>query len=463
MEDTIAGRARSGRDARKRAPRSSHAELPAGQRQDPVDIIEDQARTRVPALVPIRHARMAASPFAFFRGAAAVMAADLAGTPTSGLTVQICGDAHASNFGLFASPERRLVFDVNDFDETLTGPWEWDVKRLVTSLHIAGGERGFTDQEIRSITVATIARYRRSIANFAERGNLDVWYATVEAESWLLAASKRLDADTARMVSKSITKAKSRDNIHTYSTLVRRDGKQVKFLNDPPLLVRLEELVGDADVEATRAQIRQAFADYRDSLSSDRRRLVDQYSPVDIAHKVVGVGSVGVQAWVMLLIGRNRGDPLFLQIKQAQPSVLEQHLAPSPYANAGQRVVAGQRAMQAASDIMLGWHRLTGPDGTSRDFYVRQLRDWKGSFELAQMSPTSMSRYGELCAWTLARAHARSGDRFAIAAYLGESSAFDVAVADFAAAYADQNQRDYDSFLAAIHTGRIPAELDART
>ncbi len=457
MDESIAGRARSGRDARKRAPRSSHAEVFTSQREDPVEIIEAQAKTRVPALVPIRHARMAASPFAFFRGAAAVMAADLAATSTSGLTVQLCGDAHASNFGLFASPERQLVFDVNDFDETLTGPWEWDVKRLVTSLHIAGRERGFGEQEIRTITTATTGRYRQSIADFARRSNLEVWYASVQAESWLLAGGERLDVDTAKLVSRTITKAKSRDNIHTYSTLVQRDGKQLKFVNNPPLLVRLEDLVGDADGEATRTQVRQGFADYRDSLSSDRRQLLDQYRPADIAHKVVGVGSVGVQAWVMLLIGRDRGDPLFLQIKQAQPSVLEQYLTPSPYVNAGQRVVAGQRAMQAVSDIMLGWHRLTGPDDSQRDFYVRQLRDWKGSFELEQMSPKSMARYGELCGWTLARAHARSGDRIAIAAYLGQSSAFDAAVADFAAVYADQNQRDYDCFLAAISDARIPA------
>jgi uncharacterized protein (DUF2252 family) len=460
MDDTIGGRMRRGREARKQAPRSSHAQILSGQRQDPIEIIEHQARTRVPALVPIRHARMAASPFAFFRGAAAVMAADLATTPTSGLTVQVCGDAHASNFGLFASAERQLVFDVNDFDETLAGPWEWDIKRLVASLHIAGGQQSFDDHQIRSITNATSARYRQTIADFARRSNLDVWYASVQAESWLLAASTRLDADTAKLVSKTITKAKSRDNIHTYSAMVRRDGKQIKFVDDPPLLVRLEDLVDSADADATRARVQKAFADYRESLSSDRRQLLDQYRPVDVAHKVVGVGSVGVQAWVMLLIGRNRGDPLFLQIKEAQPSVLEKHLVPSPYANAGQRVVAGQRAMQASSDIMLGWHRLASPDGGARDFYVRQLRDWKGSFELEQMTPTSMARYGELCAWTLAHAHARSGDRIAIAAYLGQSAAFDVAVADFAAAYAQQNQRDYDSFLAAISAARIPAELD---
>jgi uncharacterized protein (DUF2252 family) len=460
MDETIGGRMRRGRDARKRAPRSSHAEISTGERRDPIEIIEVQARTRVSTLVPIRHARMAASPFAFFRGAAAVMAADLANTPTSGLTVQLCGDAHASNFGLFASPERQLVFDVNDFDETLAGPWEWDVKRLVASLHIAGRQQSFGEQEIRSVTSAASARYRQSIADFAGRSNLEVWYASVQAESQLLAVGKRLDAGTAKLVSKTVTRAKSRDHIHTYSALIRRDGKQMRFVNDPPLLVRLEDLVDSADVDATRATVRTAFADYRESLSSDRRQLLDQYRPVDIAHKVVGVGSVGVQAWVMLLIGRDRGDPLFLQIKEAQRSVLEQHLAHSPYANAGQRVVAGQRAMQGSSDIMLGWHRLAGPDGSTRDFYVRQLRDWKGSFELEQMSPISMKRYGELCAGTLAHAHARSGDRIAIAAYLGQSRAFDVAVADFAAAYADENQRDYASFLAAIAAGRIPAGLD---
>jgi uncharacterized protein (DUF2252 family) len=458
MDATITERTQRGRDGRKRTPRSAHAEVFTGTRQDPVEIIADQARTRVPALVPIRHARMAVSPFAFFRGSAAVMAADLADTPVSGLTVQLCGDAHASNFGLFASPERRLVFDVNDFDETLTGPWEWDLKRLISSLHVAALDRGFSTPDIRSITRATGARYRRSIADFARRSNLDVWYASVSTDSRLVAMSKRLDAQSAKLVSKTITKARSRDHVHTYSTLIRQIGPQIQFVDDPPLLVRLEELVTDSAVDVTRGQIETAFADYRNSLRPDLLQLLDQYRPVDIAHKVVGVGSVGIQAWVMLLIGRDQRDPLFLQIKQAQPSVLERHLAPSPHDNAGQRVVAGQRAMQAASDILLGWNRLTGPDGVVLDFYVRQLRDWKGSFELEQMSPISMTRYGELCAWTLARAHARSGDRIAIAAYLGQSDAFDVAVADFAATYADQNQRDYESFLTAIRTGRIAAE-----
>jgi len=440
-------------------PRSSHREvLTTGSRLDPVDILDAQSATRVAALVPIRHARMAASPFAFFRGAAAVMAADLAGTPVSGFSAQVCGDAHASNFGLFASPERQLVFDVNDFDETLAGPWEWDVKRLITSLHIAGRERAFTEQEIREVTLATAARYREAMADFAGRTNLDVWYASVQTEAQRLAASQNLDAQSEKLVEKTVAKAKTRDHIHTYSTLVRKQGKQIEFIDDPPLLVRLENLLDSAAAEATHREISRAYGEYRDSLSSDRRQLLDQYRPVDVAHKVVGVGSVGAQAWVMLLMGRDHTDPLFLQMKQAQLSVLEQHLSPSAYANAGQRVVAGQRAMQASSDILLGWNRLTGPDGIERDFYVRQLRDWKGSFDLDRMAPLSMTRYGELCAWTLAHAHARSGDRIAIAAYLGKTDVFDLAVADFAQTYAEQNQRDYDAFLTAIAEGRISSQ-----
>ena len=460
MDGTVSQRARSGRSRRGQAPRSAHAVAAAAHDRDPVATIEAQARTRAPALVPIRHARMAASPFAFFRGNAAVMAADLAGTPVSGLTVQLCGDAHASNFGLFASPERQLVFDVNDFDETLPGPWEWDVKRLVASLHIAARESGFGGDDIRAITVSAGAGYRRAMTDFARRSNLDVWYATVQDDARLVALRERLDADSAKIVARTVAKARSRDHLRAYSSLVRRQGGQIRFVNDPPLLVRLEDLIDRTEAATARAHLQTAFADYRESLSADRRRLLDQYRPVDIAHKVVGVGSVGVQAWVLLLLGRDRRDPLLLQIKEAQPSVLEAHLGPSEYANAGHRVVAGQRTMQASSDILLGWHRLTGDDGTPRDFYVRQLRDWKGSFDIGQMSPISMRRYGQLCGWTLARAHARSGDRVAIAGYLGRGESFDTAIARFAETYAAQNQRDYDAFVEAIAAGRLTAAPD---
>jgi uncharacterized protein (DUF2252 family) len=457
---TIEQRISVGRDGRARAPRSSHGAFaaPSG-RADPIGLLEEQAASRVPELIPIRYQRMSASPFAFFRGAALIMASDLAATPTSGVTVQLCGDAHVSNFGLFASPERQLVFDINDFDETLPGPWEWDVKRFAASLQVAGLDNGFTDSEVRSVVLAGVARYRTAMAEFAAMSNLAVWYAYLPAETLLSRVHDELDGRTAKLATRALAKAKSRDHLHSYSKLVEVSGAQIRFISDPPLLVRMDELLDEAARPQMAARIQQGFIDYRQSLSADRRSLLDQFRPVEIARKVVGVGSVGTRAWVMLMIGRDSTDPLFLQLKEAQPSVLERFLPPSRYDNCGHRVVAGQRTMQANSDILLGWNRLIGLDGIEHDFYVRQLHDWKGSADIDQMSPDNLGIYAAMCGWTLARAHARSGDRVAIAAYLGSGSVFDQAIADFAAAYAQQNQHDYEALLAAIANGRLPTSV----
>ncbi len=457
MSIAVERSARLGRQARAQAPRSKHGgfDPPAG-RADPIDLLEEQAASRVPELTPIRYARMAASPFAFFRGAALIMASDLAGTPASGIVAQLCGDAHVSNFGLFASPERQLVFDINDFDETLPGPWEWDVKRLAASLYIAGQENGFTERQLHSMVATAAGRYRTAMSEFAGMSNLAVWYAYLPAESMLSGIQKKLDQGTARIAEETVAKAKTRDHLRSYSKLVSVDGEQVRFISDPPLLVRLDELLDETARPEMAGRIQQGFADYRASLSADRRSLLDQFRPVELARKVVGVGSVGTRVWVMLLVGRDTDDPLFLQLKEAQPSVLERFTAPSAYDNCGHRVVAGQRVMQANGDILLGWNRLIGLDGLEHDFYVRQLHDWKGSADIDQLSPRGLTAYGALCAWTLARAHARSGDRVAIAAYLGSGTVFDHAVADFAAAYAEQNDRDYRALLAAIADGRLP-------
>jgi uncharacterized protein (DUF2252 family) len=446
-----------GRAARAIAPRSSHGGFVAApDRADPIALLETQGASRVAELLPIRYARMAASPFAYFRGAALAMASDLAGTPTSRLTVQLCGDAHLSNFGLFASAERQLVFDINDFDETLPGPWEWDLKRLAASLQIAGQSLDFSDVQLRAIVMSTTARYRTAMAEFAGLSNLSVWHSVLPAEPHLASIRGDLDRGTAKLAAKTITKAKSRDHLQAQAKLVRRDGERSRFVSDPPLLVRLDELATSAGAPDMTDRLTVAFGHYRDSLSADRRSLLDQYEPVDIARKVVGVGSVGTQAWIMLLIGRDQTDPMLLQIKEAQPSVLERFLKPSIYKNSGHRVVVGQRTMQASTDILLGWHQLLGSDDVLRDFYVRQFRDWKGSVEVEAMSATALAYYSALCAWTLARAHARSGDRIAISSYLGSGSGFDRAIADFAAAYADQNLRDYHSMLAAVASGRLP-------
>jgi len=415
----------------------------------------------VPELVPIRYGRMLVSPFAFFRGAALIMASDLASTPTSGLQVQACGDAHLSNFGVFASPDRSLVFDVNDFDETLPGPWEWDVKRLAASLAIAGRERGFTTKERTTVATAAAASYRSEMATLAGLRELDLWYRRTDVDKLateLKAANvkKRPDAKAAKA---ALAKARTRDSMQAFSKLTRLVDGQPRIISDPPLIVPIAELAGIASPDDVRSGLRKLLTQYRRSLQPDRRHLLEQFQAVDMARKVVGVGSVGTQAWIVLFLGRDATDPLFLQVKEAQPSVLERFVGKGAYTHQGERVVNGQRLMQAASDIFLGWVRPEESiDGRHRDFYVRQLRDWKGSADPDQMSPVGMANYARVCALALARGHARSGDRIAIAAYLGRSSAFDNAVARFAESYADQNERDYDALRSAVADGRVTAQ-----
>jgi uncharacterized protein (DUF2252 family) len=460
---TPAERAERGKQARAAVPRASHAVFdPPANRPDPVDLLEEQAKTRVPELVPVRYGRMLVSPFTYFRGAALPMASDLATTPTSGLTAQACGDAHLSNFGVFASPERRLVFDVNDFDETLPGPWEWDVKRLAASLEVAARGDGFPGKQRREIVMATVARYRAAMRRFAGMRNLDVWYAHAELDEFVAQFQAMLDARQRKLVAKSMAKARTRDSLQEFAKLTGLVDGRPRIKADPPLLVPIADLLPDqADAAGFESQLTGMIGKYRRTLETDRRFLLEQFEFADMARKVVGVGSVGTRCWIVLMLGRDESDPLFLQVKEAPPSVLSAYLGPSQYANQGQRVVAGQRLMQASSDIFLGWQRTEqGLDGRPRDFYVRQLRDWKFSINVEEMVPSGMRIYGELCGWTLARAHARSGDRIAIAAYLGGSDAFDRAIAEFAVSYADQNERDYDALAKAAASGRITAERD---
>jgi uncharacterized protein (DUF2252 family) len=457
-----------GRKARAEVPRSSHAEFaPVADRPDPVKLLEGEDASRVVELLPIRYGRMAVSAFTFFRGAALLMANDLAATPRSGLTVQICGDAHLANFGLFASPERRLVFDINDFDETLPGPWEWDVKRLATSLEVAGRDNGYSTKQRRSIVLAAVSAYREAMAGFAEKTALEVWYAhadeaALHARFNGAAANGRLGRKLRarqKRVGRTMAKARAKDNLGALGRFAGGQDGRPQIVADPPLVVPLRDLVEDGtDIAALQEQLRGMLALYRSTLEPERRVLFDQYRLVDFARKVVGVGSVGTRSWMALLLGDDEHDPLFLQAKEAGPSVLEEFVGSSEYDNAGQRVVVGQRVMQAVSDIFLGWVRVKGIDGQTRDFYLRQLRDWKGSAEIEVMIPEGMQSYGELCGWTLARAHARSGDRIAISAYLGSGPAFDMAVGEFAQAYADQNERDYAALMGAIGSGRVAAE-----
>jgi uncharacterized protein (DUF2252 family) len=454
-----------GKEARAEVPRSHHAEFaPAPDRPDPVKLLQGDDALRVPELLPIRYGRMAVSAFTFFRGAALLMAADLAGTPRSGLVAQICGDAHLANFGVFASPERRLVFDINDFDETLPGPWEWDVKRLATSLEVAGRDNGYSTKQRRRIVLAAVAAYRTAMAGFAEKTVLEVWYAhadedAIKARFAEAARGQKLTAQQRKRAARTMAKARTKDNLGALSRFAGGQGGRPEIVADPPLIVPIRDLVEFGTDNAELLPQLQGLLDaYRSTLEPERRALLDQYRLVDFARKVVGVGSVGTRSWMALLLGDNERDPLFLQAKEAGPSALEQFVGPSEYDNAGQRVVVGQRLMQAVSDIFLGWVRVKGIDGRTRDFYLRQLRDWKGSAEIEVMIPSGMQAYGELCGWTLARAHARSGDRIAIAAYLGSSSAFDVALGEFAQAYADQNEHDYQALTDAIRSGRVVAE-----
>ncbi len=454
-----AERAEAGRAARASAPRSAHAEwAPAPARVDPVELLERQAVSRVGQLVPLRYARMLASPFAFYRGAAAVMAADLAGVPRSGFEVQLCGDAHLSNFGAFASPDRELLFDVNDFDETLPGPWEWDLLRLAASFAVGGRASGFGGRQRQRIVSAMTAEYRQAMRRLAELGNLEVWYTKMDvpviAERWGKAVGRR-QRETLR---RNLAKTRAKDRMRALSKLTHEVDGKLRIVSEPPLIVPIEELVDGVEGlerDEVEARVLGILADYRETLAEDHRVLLDSYQPVHVALKVVGVGSVGTRAWVALLVGRDQGDPLFLQVKEAQRSVLEPHASPSAYANQGERVVQGQRLMQAASDIMLGWVRATGVDGAQRDFYVRQLWDQKGSAQVEGMDPAALTAYAQICGTTLAHAHARGGDRIAIAAYLGKGNAFDKGIARFAEAYADQNERDYEALRAAAGEGRI--------
>jgi uncharacterized protein (DUF2252 family) len=422
-----------------------------------VDVLEKQSRDRLPDLVPLRYARMAASPFAFYRGAAAVMAADLAPTPTSGIQVQLCGDAHLSNFGAFASPDRRLVFDVNDFDETLPGPWEWDVKRLAASVSVAARELGVAPKPRRRIALATVRSYRTTMRRLARMGNLEAWYERVEADEVIDWLRSRLPEDRVGRVERDLVRARRKDSMRALDKLCERVNGRSRIVSDPPLVVPARELAPEAGAERIRSAMAQVIARYRASLGPDVRRILEGYEFVDVARKVVGVGSVGTRAWVILLMGRDSSDPLFMQAKEAGTSVLQPHLSRSAFRNHGRRVVEGQRLLQPASDVMLGWTRADEIDGVQRDYYVRQLWDWKLSAEIESMRPEGLRAYGELCGATLARGHARSGDRVAIAEYMGSGARFDEAVAEFAERYADQNERDYHALVEAIESGRIEA------
>jgi uncharacterized protein (DUF2252 family) len=457
-----AERAARGKAIRAAVPRSRHAEFErAADQPSPLALLAGQDRSRVPELLPIRYGRMAASPLAFFRGAALPMAADLAGTPRTGLVVQACGDAHLMNFGLFASPERHLVFDINDFDETSPGPWEWDVKRLAASLEIAGRHNGYRPRERRDVVLAAVGEYRRAMREFAASTALEVWYAHADADAIHAAYEEQLNAARRKKLYSVFAKARSRDNLGALGRFTElRDGR-LRIASDQPWILRLDELVeAGRDPAELKVQLNGVLQAYRSTLGPDRRALLDRYSVVDLARKIVGVGSVGTRCWMVLLLGNDERDPLFLQAKEAGPSALEGFAGPSQYPNAGQRVVLGQRLMQTVSDIFLGWVRAEGIDGQHRDFYFRQLRDWKGSADVENIALPGLQGYGRLCGWTLARAHARSGDNVAIAAYLGSGPVFETAIAEFAVAYAEQNDRDHAALRKAVATGEIKAELN---
>jgi uncharacterized protein (DUF2252 family) len=451
----------AGKAARAEAPRAEHREWKAAaDRRDPVEVLERQAEDRVPELVPIRYGRMLASAFTFYRGAAAIMAMDLAGSPESGLEVQACGDAHLSNFGVFAAPDRRLVFDVNDFDETLPGPWEWDVKRLAASFEIAGRDRGFSAKQCRAAVLAAMRAYREAMRRFAGMRNLDVWYARLDVETLLGEISKVADRKQMKRAERSAAKAGKKNSLRAFDRLVHEVDGEPRFISDPPLLVPMRELLAGNQLEELQGRLEDVLEKYRESVQRDRRRLLDGYRFVDIARKVVGVGSVGTRAWVLLFMGRDGQDPLLLQAKEAEASVLEPYVGSSAFGNHGERVVEGQRLMQAASDIFLGWTPALGSDERERDFYVRQLWDGKRSAEVELLPPSGLAGYGRACGWTLARAHARSGDRIAIGAYLGKGKSFDKAIADFSSRYADQNEVDYAALESAARSGRVKVERD---
>jgi uncharacterized protein (DUF2252 family) len=457
VHQTRAQRSAIGKAARKHTPLEALAEVAWEGRADPVAMLEGQALSRVPELVPIRYGRMLVSPFSFYRGAALIMAADLARTPSSGLQVQLCGDAHMSNFGIYASPERKLVFDVNDFDETHPGPFEWDVKRLAASLEVAGRDNGFSAKKRRTVVLASAAAYREAMADAAGQGNLAVWYAHLDVDEVMSQVKSQLDNKRVVRTRAMLDKARGRDSVQALAKLTRVVDGRARIVSQPPLIVPIEELWSADVVTDVNERLLALIRSYRRTLQWDRRHLLEQFEAVQIARKVVGVGSVGTRAWILLFEGIDGGDPLFLQAKEAQASVLSGFVKAREFKNQGERVVTGQRLMQASSDIFLGWERALSPDGVERDFYVRQLRDGKGSVVVEEMVPDGMKLYAQICGRTLARAHARSGDRVAIAAYLGGSRRFDEAIADFAAAYAEQNSLDHEALAHAAQMGRITA------
>ena len=479
---TVAERAEHGLRAREQTPVSVYRHwAPATGRSDPVQLLTEQDLTREPDLVPVRHGRMMVSPFTFYRGAAKIMANDLAATPTAGLGVQLCGDAHLSNFGVFASPERNLVFDLNDFDETLPGPFEYDVERMAASFVVAARNSGFDAAQARDVTQASVRAYREAMASFAQMRTLDIWYAHLDEDELLrgvrAAAEAHVEADSAakgkkkkdkakddakqvkrmeKRATKTAAKARTRDSLQALSKLAERVDGRYQIANQPPIVVPARELRSSYGMSGDQVEevIREQLRSYRATLPDDRRQLLERFEVVDVARKVVGVGSVGTRAFIALLQGRDEDDPLFLQVKEATASVLEDHLPRSRFRQHGERVVQGQRLMQASSDIFLGWTK--GAD-VERHFYWRQLRDMKGSIEVEAMVPAGMTFYAQTCGWTLARAHARSGDPVAIAAYLGDDDGFDRAITDFAERYADQNERDYAQFIAQVRSGALDA------
>ena len=459
---TVEQRIARGRTARSTVPRSAHRTwVPSPTRPDPVALLEEQATSRVADLVPIRYGRMLVSPFTFYRGAALIMAADLATTPDSGITVQLCGDAHLSNFGVFGSPERRMLFDINDFDETLPGPWEWDVKRMAASFEIMGRHRGFDAEERRIAVIAGVAEYRERMREAAGLGTLAAWYDQLDATGLMNFVraerrANRLDKKEAKSAELRVSQAYARDSARVLAKRADKVGGELRIVADPPVIVPIEDLPRAEEWDEPTPLIKALLAQYRDTLGRQGHP-IEEFGYIHAARKLVGVGSVGTRCYILLLMGRDHNDPLFLQVKEAQASVLERFVGPSTFPHHGERVVAGQRLMQAATDIFLGWQRIKGLDGVTRDYYVRQFHDWKGGAEVELLLPPGAAFYARLCGATLARAHARWGDRIAIAAYLGKGDAFDQAIADFSVTYADQNERDYHAFAAAVEAGRITA------
>jgi uncharacterized protein (DUF2252 family) len=459
--ESPAERAAKGKSLRSQVPRSSHADWePPADRPDPIALLEAQSADRVQELIPIRYGRMSASPFEFFRGAAAVMASDLAGSAATGLLAQLCGDAHVSNFGAFASAERELLFDVNDFDETLPGPWEWDVKRLAASVAVAGRANGFSGKQRESVICKAVSEYRSAMRGFAGMTNLAVWYASARVEDVRQLIGAQGDARQLRGLDKSIAKGKRKDNARAFAKLAVTEGGRPRIRADPPLIVPVDQLTDKAEAEQIRGGAWAMFEAYLATLPGDMRELMRRYHYTDVARKVVGVGSVGTRCWVALFLGRDGHDPLFLQGKEAGRSVLEIGARRSRFVNQGRRVVEGQQLVQAAGDPFLGWLRAPEGlvDGKPTDYYVRQLWDAKTSADIGAMRPEDLEAYARLCGWTLARGHARSGDAIAMGSYLGSSEVFDRAIARFAEAYADQNERDHKALLDAIAGGRVPAE-----